>query len=153
MSRYVYSFTGIAKEKRYKGKLVATGSLNALGQLQDHLSYASIDLVEIIDERELPIGIIKMEEVTDDKLSIDNKEEPETTRQPNPYVQAVRRLCHIPVGSIFQLGRCQYVKIANHRMTDRNDIDTLGPNAINLENGHQVALLTYLKVQVLSFNG
>ena len=62
MSRYVYSFTGTAKEKRYKGKLVATGALNALGQLQDHLAYASIDLVKIIDDNELPLGIIEMEE-------------------------------------------------------------------------------------------
>lgn len=62
MSRYIYSFTGITKEKRYKGKLVATGALNALAQLQDHLTYASIELVEKIDDRELPIGIIRMEE-------------------------------------------------------------------------------------------
>lgn len=63
MSRYVYSFEGKDREKRYRGEVVATGVFDAIGRLPDSLTVGDVVRIREIGNTELPLGIIKMEEV------------------------------------------------------------------------------------------
>ena len=91
MSRYVYSFDGKDKEKRYRGEVVATGAFDAIGRLPGSIIVGDVVRIREIGNTELPLGIIKMEEVDEPVKPDESDAEDKLLEEKNAEVDRLAR--------------------------------------------------------------